>query len=278
MTGVTSTVSPRVGHTLPVVGLCVVLVVMAGCPSREDSTPSNSSAPSSSQASADDDFLPTVTAALSEGQLTLNNRWTQADLDSANITAPISYEGDRPFPPGRVRSYTTLVQQYRARLKQCIEDANNLYPPQTVTVYHFQDRKCYPTLTYPPHGLQEPTAVLDADPVAGPVLHRYGYYCGAGFPPTPLAAFQYGAPEPLDGVDYCCRLHDNQTWGQFTPLSHPSECGIAMCLSKASGLPADVIARLQFVEAARQFWYKGAAGVCLDNPIIDDAPPPRLGP
>ena len=275
MTRVNSGVSHRVVRALPVVGLCVVLVVTAGCSSREDSAPSSSSAPPSSPASADDDFLPTVTAALSEGQLTLNNRWTQADLDFENITEPISYEGAGQ-PVGRVRSYTTLVQQYRARLKQCAEDANTFYPPQTLSIplegdYHFQDRKCYPTLTFPPTGLQESVV----GPVGSNVLRRYGYYCGGGT--TPFSSFQNGAPEPLDGVDYCCRLHDAQAWGTTTLTSTPSECGIAMCLSKASGLPANVIAQLPFVEEARQFWYDGAALACGGNQS-NDAQPPVLGP
>lgn len=276
MTCANSGVSHRVVRALPVVGLCVVLVVTAGCSSREDSAPSSSSAPPSSQPSVDDDFLPTVTAALSEGQLTLNNRWTQADLDFENITEPISYEGaDQPV--GRMRSHTTLVQQYRARLKQCVEDANTFYPPQTFSIplegdYHFQDRKCYPTLTFPPHGLQESVV----GPAGFSALHRYGYYCGGGI--TPFRPFAAGAPEPLDGVDYCCRLHDAQAWGLFAlPSSFPSECGIAMCLSKASGLPANVIAQLPLVEAARQFWYDGAALVCGGNQS-NDAQPPVLGP
>jgi hypothetical protein len=247
-----SGLSQRAGYALSALGLCVVLVVTHGCSSRETSAPSSSSAPPSSQPSADDDFLPTVTAALSEGQLTLNNRWTQADLDFEEITLPISYEGAGQ-PVGRVRSYTTLVQQYRVRRKQCEEDANVLNPNGEPT--------CYPTLVE----------------AINPINSRYGYYCGGGFPAG--GAFFNGTPEPLDGVDYCCRLHDEQVWGQGTvvPFFPPSECGIAMCLSKASGSPANVIARLPDVEAARQYWYDGAAALCGGNQS-NDAQPPTLGP
>jgi hypothetical protein len=252
--------------------LCASLALAGGC----SGSGGDNSAPTPGAA----DFLPTMAAALSEGQLTFNNRWTQADLDAAHVRAAISYEGLNQ-PAGRVRPYTLLVQEYRARREQCEEDFNELYPPTafksqlTGRTYHIQDRKCYPALTDRPYSVQE--GILPGD---GKILHRSGYYGGGGFPPVPTpetSRFRAGTPEPLDPSDYCSRLHDEQAWGQRTLTFHPSECGIVMCLSKASGLPADVMAKLPDVEAARQFWYNGAASLCGGNQA-NDAPPPVLGP
>jgi hypothetical protein len=102
---------------------------------------------------------------------------------------------------------------------------------------------------------------------------RYGYYCGKDFP-AELGAFWNQMPEPLDGVDYCCRLHDETVWSD---AGYSNECGIVMCLSKASGLPANVMQLLPDVEEARQYWYKGAASICSGNQY-NDAPPPTVGP
>jgi hypothetical protein len=231
-----------------------------------------------------DGFLSTLTAALSEGQFTLNNVWTQADLDYENISDPISYQG-KPQPAGRVRPYTTLVQQYRAKRRQCQQDSMLLQNPGSFTMtylgvdlnYYFQDRKCYPAPVDRPNGFVEPPGGV-VDPVADQALHRYGYYCGGGFPGDGMYTWDAKAPEPLDGVDYCCKLHDASTWGTSTStFSHPSECGILMCLSKASGLPASVMAQLPDVEAARQDWYDGAAAACFGIHSYD-AQPPVEGP
>jgi hypothetical protein len=256
----------------------MVLLMTAACSKGGD----NSTPPPSSQAAGDDGFSSTMTAALSQGQLTLNNRWTQADLDFENINTSIRYEGVNQ-PAGRMRPYTTLVQQYQARYKQCEEDAQSFLAPGSLEIggasYYFHDRKCYPTPTDRPHGFVEPPGGV-VGPVADKILHRYGYYCGGGYPN--FDPFAPGAPEPLDGVDYCCRLHDAQAWGESTVGSRKSECGIVMCLSKASGFPADVLSKMPHVEAARQYWYGngwtgGAAEVCPRNQS-DDAQPPILGP
>ena len=258
--------------------IAMVLLMTAACSKGGD----NSTPPPSSQAAGDDGFSSTMTAAISQGQFTLNNRWTQADLDYENIGTSISYEGANQ-PAGRMRPYTTLVQQYQARRKQCEADSRSLLAPGSLVIsfadYYFQDQKCYPTLTYRPHGFVEPPSGA-VGPTANQVLHRYGYYCGGGYPN--FDPFAPGAPEPLDGVDYCCRLHDAQAWGESTIGSRKTECGIAMCLSKASGFPADVLTQMPDVEAARQFWYGGsvdggAAFVCGGNQS-NDAQPPILGP
>jgi hypothetical protein len=230
-----------------------------------------------------------MTVALSEGQLTLNNRWDDTERALHNITDDIHWEGLNQ-PAGRVRPYTTTVQEYRVRRKQCEEDFNKFYPPFDYTVpgtgvtYTVVDRKCYPTLTDEPYLVRPPINVQDV--VAKEVLKRYGWYSGGGFPPVPASntsRFREGTPEPLDGVDYCSRLHDEKVWaGNVGP--GPNECGILMCLYKASGLPANVMALLPDVETARQHWYSGAAsnvtpwlGACKGDQF-NVAPPPVLAP
>jgi hypothetical protein len=241
----------------------------------------DSGSPPGPQTTADDDFLLTMTAALSEGQLTLNNHWTWQEL---NLGAEPLYEGANQ-PPGRVRPYTTLVQEYRVRRKQCEEDFNEFYPPFTYEPpfsgqsFTFRDRKCYPTLADGPAEMIDEPLIWNAISVTA--MKRYGWYSGGGFPPVPASddsRFRPGTPEPLDGVDYCSRLHDEEAWGGPRTLTyHPSECGILMCLYKASGLPANVMALLPDVEVARQHWYDGAASACGGNQP-NDAQPPILGP
>jgi len=199
---------------------------------------------------ADNVFMSTMTAALSEGQFTVNNPWTQADLDEQNISslsywAVVAANGNRP---GQVRPYTTLVQQYRAKRKQCEDDAKILNA--------LGEPSCFPTLQ---------SAVLKYN-------GRYGYYCGKDFP-AELGAFWNQMPEPLDGVDYCCRLHDDNAW---SIAGYDDECGILMCLSKASGNPATVMASIPDVEEARKYWYDGATSACPRGQL--DLPPLVQGP
>lgn len=239
--------------------------------------------------SAADGFLPTMAASLAKGRFTLNNPWTRADLEYEQIYCEsgavgqcfdldpdlLAYESI-PGVWQWVRPYTTTITEYEARRRQCEQDYNELYDadtwenPVTGWTYHFQDRKCYPTLQLA-NNLQESTV---GDPAAQQVLQRYGYYCGGGFG-AQTATFGSDAPEPLDGVDYCCRLHDDQVW-RYEGKKESNECGIAMCLRQATvkgiaALPPDV-------EEARQHWYgEGAVGgatyLCPGNQS-DDAPAP----
>ena len=255
---------------------CFLVLLLTACGGNEEPTPSPELAP---QVTSSVGFLSTMTATLSQGQFTLNNPWTQAELNSENIDATISYQDVvNSKPNGRVRPYTTLVQQYWAKRRQCEEDYNSFLAPGTfdglLRTYHFTDRKCYPRHEWV-NGLQESTF---GDELAQQVLYRYGYYCGGGYPN--YGPFDPDAPEPLDSVDYCCRLHDAQTWANRGDYSN--ECGMAMCLRKASALPEGVWAQLADIEEARQHWYGngvfgGAAYACPGNQS-NDAPPPTVGP
>lgn len=239
----------RAGSALLVACLSIVLLMTAGCSSKDN----NESAPPQTQQAASDGFLSTMTALLSDGQLTLNNPWTRADLDNEQIIESIGYQQTvNSHPAGRVRPYTTLVQQYRAKRKQCERDAN---VPNTE-----DEPSCYP---------KNVGAIVAFN-------GRYGYYCGAGFPP--ISPFASKAPEPLDGVDYCCRLHDERVWSKagYSPLTS-DQCGIVMCLSMASG-SANVMAQMPDVEEARQYWYTGASSVCPGSRGGGGSPPPPALP
>ncbi|MFN2348410.1 MAG: PKD domain-containing protein [Thioalkalivibrio sp.] len=232
-------------------------------------------------------FLPTMAAALAKGRFTLNNPWTRADLEFEQIYCEsggggscfdldpdlLAYESITGVWQW-VRPYTTMITEYEARRRQCEQDYELLYEPgtyeSTLRDYNFQDRKCYPTLQVA-NNLQESRI---GDPEAQQVLQRYGYYCGGGFG-AQTATFGSNAPEPLDAVDYCCRLHDDQTWN-IAGKTFSNECGIAMCLRQATvkgiaALPSDV-------EQARQHWYGdgifgGAAFLCPGDQSNDARAP-----
>jgi hypothetical protein len=219
-------------------------------------------------------FVSTVAALLSKGHFSMNNPWTQDDLNYENITAEINYQGIvNTHPRGRVIAHTTLMEEYLARRRQCEEDYQSLYPRTSFSVqedggiakdYHFTDRKCYPTL-------QEANALEERieGPIAQQVLERYGYYCGGGFPDG-YGPFDINAPQPIDGVDYCCRLHDAQTWANLGRRSN--ECGMVMCLYHATVWPGGLETQLADVEESRQHWYGGAATACPWNQS-NNAPP-----
>jgi hypothetical protein len=242
-------------------------------------------------AAAANGFLTSAAAAVSEGRFTLNNRWTLAELIDQGISTDFAYDNvvnDHPFD--RYRAFTTLVSSYKARLRQCQEDYNQTYAPATydslLVTYHFQDRKCYPSLERA-NDLQE-TVSYATDELAQQALQRYGYYCGGGYP-NYGDVFGADRPEPLDGVDYCCRLHDAQAWNARTtggtcnpvvkgPDECPNECGIAMCLTKLSEYPAGTFAQFPAIDESRQHWYgQGATGgatfICPGNQYDDAAPP-----
>jgi hypothetical protein len=245
---------------------------LTSCDSGHSTNQDNSGTQPATSATPSSTVVLISAFANAEGRFTLNRPWTQADLNTEHITATINYDS---FLSDRVHAYTTLMTQYQVKRRKCEQDYNNFYDPSTFTTpiigstYHFQDRKCYPTNQWV-YGLQESTT----DPFATHVLYRYGYYCGAGYPP--IAPYATNAPEPIDGVDYCCRLHDAQTWAGRGDYSN--ECGIAMCLRQASQFPTGLWAQLPDVEQARQYWYGngafgGAAYLCPGNQS-NDAPPP----
>ena len=230
-----------------------------------------------------DGFITTIGALLSKGHFTMNNPWTQDDLDYENIRATIDYQTIvNSKPRGRVTAHTTLMEEYLARRRQCEEDYQSFYPRASFTLvedsglvkdYHFTDRKCYPSL-------QEANALEEVieGPIAQQVLERYGYYCGGGFPDG-FGPFSVNAPEPLDSVDYCCRLHDAGTWAGHGRSSN--ECGMVMCLYHATVWPSGLEAQLEDSETSRQHWHDGAATACPNNGLLgqsNDAPPYEARP
>ncbi len=203
-----------------------------------------------------------------EGQITLNNPWTTADL-AGNQVAPVDWKTTRD---GNFRwqgtTYTTLVSQYRERRKQCERDSQvtfrQRYPDFAFGPDDDPDQPiCYPTL------VTGPTCLAVFNPLVA--KSRYGYWCGAGHPAHGAGAAI--AEQPLDAVDFCCMLHDAQTWGADTAGDHINERGITMCLYMATQYPAGAIDKLPDVETARQWWYDCSAGI-ISGDQFNDAPPP----
>jgi len=225
---------------------------------------------------AQDGFTTTLAAATSKGRFTFNNPWTAQDLADENMSPDLNYQSIvNIHPPGLYRAYTTLMETYLARRRQCEQDYNTFYAPVTWTpplgdrTYTFRDRKCYPKL--------ELANELDKSPALFPTdnqtLQRYGYYCGGGYPELPPLSAD--APEPIDGVDYCCRLHDANAWSRYGDSGN--ECGIAMCLRQGSMYPAGLDSQLADVLESRSHWYgDGAlAGAAIACPGVqsNNAPP-----
>ena len=268
------------------------LVIASGCGSGggsdgDDDTVTTTVQPAPS--AADNGFVPLTMAALAKGRFTLNVPWTRADLVFEEFDDPDNFAYSS-FTRGTgidewVRPYTTTMTEYEARRRQCEQDYQSFYPVRTfdsptgTKQYTFRDRKCYPNLQLA-NELDRPPDATDG--TAKQVLQRYGYYCGVSYPGWAAAPdeLQFDAPEPLDGVDYCCRLHDVKAWDgrglDNLGDDRSNECGMLMCLRKVTAkgltaLPPDV-------EEARQHWYgegaTGGASYLCPNNQSDDALPP----
>ncbi|MEM9553046.1 MAG: hypothetical protein AAGC60_02220 [Acidobacteriota bacterium] len=61
--------------------------------------------------------------------------------------------------------------------------------------------------------------------VTGGLFGRYGRYCGDGW--------GTGRGAPVSSVDYCCSLHDGQSWDRSGDFGHEARnlCGFAACLT-----------------------------------------------
>lgn len=193
--------------------------------------------------------------AVSDGAFTFNNYWAQAQLNAQDIAASITYLGKDPASPDTwIRPYRTLASEYQVKLERCRQD----------NAKDADNGKCYP----------------DNVPAAIAFNGRYGYYCGAGHPDGGNTTFAEGMPEPLDGVDYCCRLHDRTSWGPPNIDFHPfateysdfNECGIVMCLDQVM-LSGNMTVLPSRVAAARTYWYQGAALICGGNQYNDPQAP-----
>ena len=215
--------------------------------------------------------------AVARGQFDTNNFRDEDDIEKISnlVIADISWYGNAPtgwihddyWPVEHrandngyrveeqiLRTYRQTVADYERKRRECEDE--------------YRDGTCFPKLQTVGVG-----AILGCPTANFPSL-RYGRYCGLGHPPDPNGrAFISGLErEPIDGVDYCCRLHDVQMWGE----GRANECGIAMCLSQASGYPANITELMPDTEEARQCWYDWAAAACPGD-FDANAPPPFLG-
>ncbi len=179
-----------------------------------------------------------------DGYLTLNNPWTQQDLQDLNI--PDRFWLNTPHTedprPDAVPARSTTVFDYHRTTRPSCDQAGS----------EGNKKVCLPQWKFP----------LD-----------YGWYCGAG---RPVSGF-LGNPM-LDPVDYCCRLHDRNLFDPtLAAISPHNACGFVMCLSKATGFPADIAERLPDVERARRQMYNKASILCGVE-VQPELPAPQIVP
>ena len=208
--------------------LLPALLYLAGCHDSDSDPAFVTPQTPVAQDSADDGSLLSAVAALQEERLTLNNPFTASDLSYLDIGAGLNYHG-APF--------TTWKNDYEKRRLECEGYAGQ-------------------EINGEPICLSSKDALFDCS--AGQIL-EYGYYCGGGRP-----AQGFWLKEPLDGVDYCCYIHDLNVWGPSS-TSRINACGAAMCLYKATQYPADAVATFPEVENARQCIYDWARRWCGGN-------------
>jgi len=187
-----------------------------------------------------------------DGYLTLNNPWTEQDLIDRKIPSKYWDTTIRHTDPEVESTHTITVFDYRRTTRPLCDTAGE---------YNGKP-KCLPQWKLP----------LD-----------YGWYCGAG---RPLVGFTQDNPV-LDPVDYCCVLHDRQIWAKVPdPKSDPigfadaqarDACGVVMCMSQATGFPADITRRLPDVERARRQMYNMASIACGPD-VQPEIPAPRIVP
>jgi len=181
-----------------------------------------------------------------DGYLTLNNPWTRQDLIDQNI--PIRFWDNTPTMEDPVASAIpsksiTVFDYQRTTRPEC--DAAGNSPAG--------DPICLPQWKFP----------LD-----------YGYYCGAGRP-----VVGWTENPILDPVDYCCRLHDRNLFDPQGGATSPhNACGFVMCVSQATGFPADITSRMPDVERARRQMYNKASILCGPNIQPELAPPEIVAP
>jgi hypothetical protein len=179
-----------------------------------------------------------------DGYLTLNNPWTLQDLQDLNIPDRFWFNTPHTEDPrsDAVPARSTTVLDYQRTTRPSCDRAGD----------EGDKKVCLPQWKFP----------LD-----------YGWYCGAG---RPVRGFLDNPM--LDPVDYCCRLHDRNLFDpSLQSISPHNACGFVMCLSEATGFPADITERLPDVERARRQMYNKAAILCGVE-VQPELPAPEIVP
>jgi hypothetical protein len=221
--------------------LISITILIAGCPGGNSSSNRNNNDPVTT--SGNPGNVISVLSAMNEPRMTLNNPWTTGQTDHENINSRVTWQG-QPF--------TTWKDDYLTKKAEC-----ESYDGKTVD----KDGSSGTT------EVCIPTKKAIADCGNGTML-EYGYYCGAGRPGVGL-----WGKEPLDGVDYCCYLHDRRVWGDQS--NSDLACGAIMCMYNATVYPAGAEAFFPEVENARQCLHDKAAILCGGNQS-NDSPAPTV--
>jgi hypothetical protein len=186
---------------------------------------------------------------------TVNRQWSQADWDALHIAGTAAPWEGRPFDddpvyePGQIVAFTTRLRDYRQQRTKCEEEFHD--GPRN----SLGEATCYP----------DPTEI---DPDTGEVVGtirdrdckrltlslariRYGRYCGRNFPDHGVWLDNRRTRsdpsldvDPVDGIDYCCRLHDALVWdptAKAGAASQDNSCGWVMCAMQASAYPANAL-------------------------------------
>jgi hypothetical protein len=225
--------------------LALAGLLLAGCNNNSGGGGNSSNngggnqTPTAQSQTADGSFV-AVVSAMQETRITMNYPWTSQDLADMGVSPDPGHEGT---------TFTTWKKNYDRKLAECeafgdAKDSND-------------ELICVP---------RKSTSHTDC---SSDKILEYGYYCGAGRP-----AIGYWNKEPLDGVDYCCYLHDLQAWqgGNGTHQQNLA-CGAVMCMMKATAYPAGAENQFPDMENARQCVHDWAATLCGGNQLNDTPAP-----
>jgi hypothetical protein len=234
------------------------LLASQACSKGSSDSSDASEASDASESTETGSLVTTIVAALEVPRITTNNPWSDATADYENafwcldaVCGVWSYLGYFGHP------YTTWKADYEAKLDECESYGEDEVEGERVCV---------------------PTSDTGFDCATSSML-EYGWYCGAGRP-----APGYWGKEPLDGVDYCCYLHDNRVWDERDAPSNIAiernlACGMALCLYHQMEHPAGAASAFPEVQTARQCIYDWAAlGCTFDQSNDPPGPVERLRP
>lgn len=177
----------------------------------------------------------------------LNNEWTQADLDQMNVAA--RWAGTSNAFETRIFETNERygVGGYKDRLAECNSDF-------ALGNQADGNRKCYPRLTLHDSVLFGDDVFTyrcaNKDNIIEFNRMRYGYWCGKGHGQSDEAP----KPSAMDAVDACCRYHDLQKWGGDT---NSNQEGMVMCLSMAKSSPINLLTSpvTARIAESRHCWY-----------------------
>lgn len=240
-------------------------IIMSGC-SGSGSDGNNKSGGSVQTVVHDDGFVEQMAystgIADSAQYLTLNIDWGLQSIGKYDIAwwGKTGYQNDLNDGSKKIQEFTQTLKEYKQRNQACRADENN------------PDGKCYTVLKHRNNGAGAEILGCPDNTALEFNSLRYGYYCGADHPVQDVTPFNH-SKQPLDPVDYCCRLHDDATWADDEA---GKACGMMLCLQSAeatSGLFSTIMGE---TGRARQCWFDMSSKICRG--AGDLTPPGTVSP